>query len=170
MRLSVCVLILGVLGWAQSTTEAEKAAIQRAQSLTVASLDKRLPKVSLKFFLEYEADGAPVTWDICDCVEKTSNPANECGDASTCVEANFDLNDRISVSVVVSVESSGAGSSTAPKLVRATVREMGAVHTVRRLGDLPMEMHRQKPRLPQEPPMPVASLQISPNEGWKRWG
>jgi hypothetical protein len=162
MRLSACLLILAACMWAQSDTETAKAAVERAQTVTVSSLDSRLPKVSLKFFLEYEAAGSPITWGICQAGDK-KNPGDKSG-TSICVEAGFDLNDRVSVSVLISV--GGAGSSATPKLIRATVTDMSAQpHTVHRLGDLPMEMHRAKPRLPQEPPIALGLLWIQQNAG-----
>lgn len=157
MRTTACLLVLATFVWPQSTDETDKAAIQRAQGLMVSSLDDRLPKVSLKFFLEYEAAGAPVTWGMCDCGDSDKKHATD--SAPIYVEADFDLNDRTTVSVIISLGSTGKGVASAAAFLRATVSDMGAVaRTVHRLGDLPREIHRPKPRLPQEPPLPVGAL------------
>jgi hypothetical protein len=62
MILNLCVLLLTIYLSAQqpSVDKKEKVAIQRAKSLVVSSLDRGLPNVSLEFFLEYEAGGAPI--------------------------------------------------------------------------------------------------------------
>lgn len=157
MHTSACLLLLAAFMWPQSTDESDKAAIQRAQNLLASSLDGRLPKVSLKFFLEYEATGAPVTWSICDC--GGSDKARNSGDTTPiCVEADFDPNNRTTVSVIVSLVSAGEGSGTVPAFLRGTVSNMAAVErTVHRLGDLPMELQRPKSRLPHELPLPAGA-------------
>jgi len=60
--LSPCFLLLTVCSWAQSPSarKTEQAAIQSAKKLLVSSLDSSLPKVSLEFFLKYEAPGVPI--------------------------------------------------------------------------------------------------------------
>jgi hypothetical protein len=145
---------------AQSTADVDKAAIQHAKNLVASSLDGRLPKVTRAFLLNYEAGGAPVTWRICDCKEEAGMPARGVQTESPlCVEADFDLNDKTTVSVVISLGNPSAEPTPIPALVRATVRNMGVpIRTFHRLGDLPMELHRPKPRLPQELPLQVGAL------------
>jgi len=158
MRGPVYFLLLTTCLWAQTGTE--EVAIREAQSLRASSLDGRLPNISLKFLLEYEARGAPVKWEVRDCGELAAKSTTESGDASTCIEASFDPDDRTSVALIISIPDSGNGSHAAPAtLLRATISDMGApVRTTRRLGDLPMELHRPKPRLPQEPALPVRGV------------
>jgi len=161
-RLALLVTISACLR-AQPTADVDKAAIQHAKSVTASSLDGRLPKVTLEFLLDYEAGGAAVTWRVCDYPELTerASPGSNI-EPLIYVEASFDPNDRTSVSVVISLGKPNAETPSNPVLVRATVREMGApFRTVHRLGDLPMELHRPKMRLPQELPLQVGVLQIS---------
>lgn len=76
-----------------------------------------------------------------------------------CVQADFDLNDKTTVSVVITLGNPNAEPSPIPALVRATVSNLGVpIRTLHRLGDLPMELHRPKPRLPQELPLQVGAL------------
>lgn len=160
MRWLAFLMMLTACLWAQSTADLEKAAIQHAKSLIASSLDGRLPKVTLAFLLDYEAAGAPVTWRICDCEGQFGTPSRS-GQmkASTLVEADFDLNDRTNVRVVISLGTPSTESMPIPEVVQATVSSMGVpVRTFHRLGDLPMELHRPKPRLPQELPLQVGAL------------
>lgn len=58
---NLCFLMLCVFNaQAPSPEKAEQAAIQRAKNALVSSLDHSLPKVSLEFFLNYEAGGAAI--------------------------------------------------------------------------------------------------------------
>jgi hypothetical protein len=50
-------------GQSPSANTQEKAALLIAKYLLVSSFDGGLPRVSLEFFLNYEADGAKVNWD-----------------------------------------------------------------------------------------------------------
>jgi len=55
--------------WAQPShsNQSEEAAIQRAKTLLVSSLDRGLPRVTLEFFLKYEGRGAPIQWRTIHC-------------------------------------------------------------------------------------------------------
>ena len=145
---------------AQSTPDrkAVDGSIDRAKHLIVSSVDRRLPKVSLEFFLEYEAEGAPVSWEKTDCgADAKSRGGN---DLPVCVEADFDLHHR-TVAVTVSL-GEVTKESAGPTAFDVTISEPdGATHTVRRLGDLPMELHRPPPKFPAELPTRVSSLRPS---------
>src|SRR5579863_532254 len=132
--------------------------IDRAKHLVVSSMDRRLPKVSLEFFLEYEAEGAPVEWEKTDCgaVAKSRSGSN----SPVCVEADFDLHHRtVAVTVSFGEVPKESASST---VFHVTISEPdGLTHTVHRLGDLPMELHRPPPKFPGELPTRVSSLRES---------
>src|SRR4051794_10770175 len=104
--LLLCLLTLSTLLAAQNSSEinSHKAAIERAQNVLVSTFDRSLPKVTLKFFLESESEGAKIEWEVNDCGEQTGDPAvNRGRDIPTCVEANFKLKDQRSVDVMVAV-------------------------------------------------------------------
>jgi hypothetical protein len=128
MRQRVLILWLALLApclWAQpaAADKAERAAIQRAKNVLVSSLDRSLPKVSLEFFLKSEGEGAPIHWGVKDCDEQTANPVpDNTKDPHICVEADVDLKDRRSVTVLVSVGIK-RGSIGIPALVSVTTTD-----------------------------------------------
>lgn len=152
-------LLTGCL-WAQKprANEPEQEAIQRAKSTLVSSLDSSLPKVSLEFFLNYESGGADLRWQVNDCGEQTGNPPTDRGnDSPMCVEAHFAKN-QADVTVLVSVGTFQKGPSGAPALFKVTVRSpSGKIHSLRRLGELPKELHRPAHGMPRDLPVPVTA-------------
>jgi hypothetical protein len=156
---SILILIVfAACAGAQSSTHSSQAAIERAKKLTVSSLDSRLPKVSLEFFLNYEAEGLPVTWKIVDCVEPNTTSPKDLASASTCVEADFSLKNGTTGTVVVSVGSTEQ-LQEAQKLVRATITNRGGTpRPVQRLGDLPQELQRPAPKGPRDLQTPIEGL------------
>jgi hypothetical protein len=165
MRLTVFilwfVLLAGcLLGQPAPANRTEKAAVQRVKNMLVSSFDRSLPKVSLEFFLRSESEGAPIKWEVNDCGEQAGNPAVDRGrDFPMCVEADIDSKDQGAVAVLVSVGTYKKGPFGVPTLLSVTVTDTsGVIHPVRHLGDLPMEMHRPRPRLPKDPPIPVGAL------------
>jgi hypothetical protein len=143
---------------AQSSNGVSQSIIGRAKKFTVASLDSRLPKVSLEFFLNYEAQGLPVTWQIADCGGTNTISPKDFASDSRCIEADFSLKNGTTVTVVVSVRNSGQ-TQRVDKLVRATITNLGGTpRPVRRLGDLPMELQRPAPKGPRDLPAPTEGL------------
>lgn len=138
--------------------KSEESVISRAKAMDVASLDRALPKVSLEFFLEYESEGAPIHWWLvnnCELLKKNPLVSHE-ENSAVCVEADIDLKDNRSASIVVSLGRLAAGSAGVPILVRAMVSDRsGETHAVRRLSDLPMELHRPQPKWPRDLPLPA---------------
>src|SRR5258708_5987816 len=105
ISLSFFFVLLTVSLWGQkrSTNGNEDAAILRAKNVLVSSLDRSLPKVSLDFFLKYEAGGSPIHWEVNHCGEQPWSPATDHGsDPPMCAEADF-AKDQTDVSVLVSV-------------------------------------------------------------------
>lgn len=141
--------------WAQPSPsdKVEQSTIADAKKILVSSIDARLPKVSLEFFLNYESGGAPIHWEVNDCGEQTGNPSADQGrNFPACVEADFDVHHR-SVSVMIAVGSSNQGDHGAPAFFSGTITDPdGASHSVRRLGDLPAQLRRRFPRQPRDPP------------------
>ncbi len=162
MILRLCVLLVVSVAAAQgqSIGKTEQAALQRAKSALVSSLDSSLPKVSLEFFLNYESGGADIRWEVNDCGEQTGNPATDRGtDSPMCVEADF-TKDRTDVTVMVSVGTFQKGPSGKPALFGVTVHgPSGRVHSLR-LGDLPKELHRPAPRMPRDLPLPATTSSV----------
>jgi hypothetical protein len=148
--------------WAQPSAgeKTDQAAIQRAKSVLVSSLDSSLPKVSLEFFLNYESGGEDIRWEVNDCGEQTGNPATDRGtDTPMCVEADF-AKDQTDVTVLVSVGTFQKGPSGKPALFGVTVHgPSGRVHSLR-LGDLPKELHRPAPRMPRDLPVPATTSSV----------
>ena len=162
MILRLCVLLVVSVAAAQgqSIGKTEQAALQRAKSALVSSLDSSLPKVSLEFFLNYESGGADIRWEVNDCGEQTGNPATDRGtDSPMCVEADF-TKDRTDVTVMVLVGTFQKGPSGKPALFGVTVHSpSGRVHSLR-LGDLPKELHRPAPRMPRDLPLPATTSSV----------
>jgi hypothetical protein len=153
-------LLLSICLWAQpqSGDRAEAATVQRVKNTLASSLDNSLPKVSLEFFLKYESGGAPIQWEVNHCVEQAGNPPTDRGsDPPMCVEADFQK-DQTSVTVMVSVGTFKKGPSGVPVVFSVTVNDQsGRIHSLRRLGDLPKELHRPAPKSPRDLPMPTTS-------------
>lgn len=157
--LSLCFSLLTLALWAQGPTisKAEQAAIQRAKTTLVSSLDNSLPKVTLEFFLNYESGGADIRWEVNDCGEQTGNPADRGSDSPMCVEADF-AKDQTTVTVSVSVGTFKKGVSGAPALFYISVQDSsGKSRSLRRLGELPKELHRPPPKSPRDLPAPATS-------------
>lgn len=156
----IFVLFGGTL-WAQHTyaNDTEEATIKHVKSLEVSSLDGNLPKVTLEFFLKYEGEGAPIKWSMSNCDHLKGNPvADHERHAAICVEAEVDLKDNRSATVVVSLGKPGTRPATVPSVFSVTVtHQNGSTHEVPRLGDLPMELHRRLPRGPRDLPLPAAA-------------
>ena len=149
--------------WAQPSAgeKTDEAAIQRAKSVLVSSLDSSLPKVSLEFFLNYEAGGTPIKWGVTDCGEQTGNPSLDHGsDSDMCVEADFEK-DQTDVAVLVSVGRFEKGPSGTPAFFSASLTgPSGQKHSLRRLGELPKELHRPAPRMPRDLPVPATTSSV----------
>jgi hypothetical protein len=150
--LSVCFLILTNFMWAQppSPSKRDRAVIHHVKNLLVTSLDRSLPQMSLEYFLKYEADGAPIQWEVNDCGEQSGNPAVDRGrDFPTCVQADMVLKERGAVTVLIAVGTFKRGRFGVPALFSLIIAEPGGtVRTVHRLSDLPIELHRPLSRLP----------------------
>jgi hypothetical protein len=160
MILSFCLLLIGSL-FAQTpgADKTDQAAIQRAKSALVSSLDSSLPKVSLEFFLKYESGGADIRWEVNACGEQTGNPATGSGsDSPMCVEADF-AKDQTDVTVIVTVGTFQKAPSGTPALFNVTVQGPGGkIHSLRRLGDLPKELHRPTRGMPRDLPVPITAF------------
>lgn len=158
MILNLWPLLLTASLWAQqpSVSKTEKVAIQRAKNLIVSSFDRSLPNVSLEFFLNYEGGGAPIEWQVTDCGNQTGAPVlyQEQG-TPMCVEADFESKEQKAVTVLISSGTFNSGPSALPARISLTIIESGATRPVRRLGDLPVELHRPAPRFPRDSPVPA---------------
>lgn len=144
-------LLLSSCVWAQSSPadKAEQSTIAQAKKIQVSSIDARLPKVSLEFFLSYESEGSPITWEVNDCGEQSGNPSVDQGrNFPTCVEADFDVHHR-SVSIVIAVGTSKEGERDTPGFFSGSITDAdGTSHAIQRLGDLPARLRRYFPRQP----------------------
>lgn len=162
---SLISVLLSCSLWAQHTypNKAEEAAIERVKSTQVSSLDGSLPKVTLEFFLRYEGEGAAIKWRMSNCGQLNGNRFTDREQFTPiCVEAEIDLRHDRSATVVVSVGTLKAGPVGVPTLFRVTVTDQsGTTHAVRRLSDLPMELHRPLPKWPRDLPLPVGAA-LSP--------
>lgn len=148
LTFALLLVLLHTVLSAQSAMEADRVAVTRAKKIAVSELDDRLPKVSLEFFLKYEAAGMPVSWRIVKCGEE----ALAASPIPTCVEADFDRKNDGTATVVISIDNSKTSPAT-PGFIGATVTDMGgAPRKVRRLGDLPMELQRAAPKTPRDSP------------------
>lgn len=157
---TLTLLLLGCSVWAQNANrhQAGEATIERVKALHVSALDRDLPDVTLEFFLNYEAGGAPIQWGISDCLQVTSSSGAEETKSDTCVQAHVDLKDSRSATVVVFTSTAKPGAAAVPKILTVTVTDPnGAIHDVPRLHDLPMELHRPLPKGPRDLPLPAGA-------------
>lgn len=146
--------------WAQQplTNKEEEASIERVKTLQASSLDPDLPKVPLEFFLEYEGEGAPIKWGMSNCDQFRRNPATDPKrEPTVCVKAEIDLKDNRSVTVIVSFGTPKPRPGSVPTVLSVTVTDQGGIHDVRRLSDLPMELHRPLPKSPRDLPLPAGA-------------
>lgn len=152
------VLLLTLSLWAQARTpgQVENAAIRHGKSLIVSSLDRSLPNVSLEHFLEYESEGAPIKWRVSDCGEQTGNPVH---DKEICIEAEFEIKQQTTVTILISVGTLSKRRSGVAAFIGGTITDTyGSSRPVRRLSDLPMELHRPLPKLPRDLPLPSGAM------------
>ncbi len=160
LRLSVLLLTFCV--WAQSPSpyEIENRAIRRAKELSIASLERSLPKVTLEFFLTYEGGGAPIKWEVNHCGEQPRDAVVDCDrDSIMCVEADVALKDGRTATVLVSVGTFKKGPVDAPTVYGVKVTYPGGtIHRMPRLSDLPIELQRPLPKGPRDLPPPVSGL------------
>jgi hypothetical protein len=107
----------------------------------------------LEYFLKYESDGASVRWEVNDCGEQSGDPRVDKGrEFPVCVQAESDLKHQRTLTVVI-VTGSAKDSLASPAVWSITVTYVtGEVRSLRRLGDLPMELHRRLPRMPKDVP------------------
>lgn len=140
--------------WEQASPgdKTDEQSIRRAKGALASSLDTSLPNVTLENFLNYESEGADIHWEVNDCGEQTGNPATDAGrDFPMCVEADFDFRHQ-AVSVVIAVGTLKKGPSK-PAFFSATVNDgSGKIRPLRRLGELPKELHRPVPKWPKTLP------------------
>ena len=159
---SLLFLLLTFGMWAQGTSadKTELGAIQRVKTLQVASLDRSLPKVTLEFFLKYEGEGAPITWEVNDCGEQTRNTGvDHRRDSAMCVQAEMGLKEGRAAIVLVSVGTFKRGPVDVPTIYGVTVTYPGGTtHRLLHLSDLPVELHRPPPKAPKDLPPPVSAL------------
>ena len=142
-------MLLAACPWAQMSAphKTERPAIQRAKNALVSSFDRRLPKVSLEFFLKSEGEGGAIRWEVNDCGERLGKPAVAQGsDFPMCVTADMELRDRRTVAVFLSVGTFKSGPIDVPSLCNVTIIDQsGLIRPVHHLGDLPAELHRLPP-------------------------
>jgi hypothetical protein len=149
VQLAIAVL-LALAAAAQGTRDPQqdRAALEKGQGVLVSSFDKSLPRVTLKFFLESESDGAKINWEVNDCGEQTGKPAARSPEIRICVEASFATEDARTVDVLVGVGSSQKGFSGSPVLLRSTITDDNGVAHSTKLIELPAKIHRNGKWLP----------------------
>jgi len=152
-------LLLGWTLWAQDANKDKAVTIERAKTMHASSLDRDLPEVTLEFFLNYEAGGAPIQWGQSNCIQPKRSSLTQESEPGTCVEAHFDLKDSRSATVVVFMGTGKLRSLAVPSILSVTVFDQnGAIHDVPRLHDLPMELHRPLPKGPRDLPLPAGAV------------
>jgi hypothetical protein len=155
-------LLIAGLACAQTPplSKRDKQAIEQAKNVLVSTFDKRLPKVTLEYFLKSESDNGRIAWEVNDCGEQTGNPAIDRGrDLPLCAQATVSGPNLRLIIVVLAVGTFHKGVTGTPELSSVTVTdETGQDHAVR-LFDVPAEMHRGRPktrRVPRDLPPPSA--------------
>jgi hypothetical protein len=158
-------LSLTVFSFAQLRlpTKTENGAIQHVKKLPVSSFDSRLPNVTFEYFLRYEAEDAPIKWDVADCGKQSTNPSGKPTPLTqTCVQADVNLIPGGAVTAIVSVAVFKDGRFADAALESTTVTELtGNVRHLSALADLPMELHRPSPKAPKDLPIPAGDSQAA---------
>ena len=169
---SLALLSLSLCASAQSHSShnSTQVAIRYVKTLSTSSFDSRLPRISLADFLSYETGSVQGKWAIVEC-EKQTVPARDYAnqDFPTCVQADYDVKPTEQletparslsggglVTILVGVKTSENSQFRGEAILNLTFTDVtGAVHQIRSLGDLPMELHRPPPRIPKDLPVPV---------------
>lgn len=114
--------------------------------------------MSLEFFLNYEGAGTPIKWVLTDCLGQTGSPSiDHRSDPDMCVEADF-AKDQTDVAVLVPVGTFQKGLSGVPAFFSANVTGRSRIKlALRRLGDLPKDMHRPVREMPRDLLLPVTA-------------
>ena len=134
--------------------QTEAGDIRRVKTLLVSLLDRGLPKVTLDFFLKYEAGGAPIKWKVTDCGERMGVLADD--RSPLCVAADFSLKDGRAATVLLSVARLESGRREITEFYDGWVTYPGGtIHHFRQLSDLPAELHRPIPKGPRDLPPPI---------------
>jgi hypothetical protein len=148
------VLIIGLVlcatrvGLAQTSgAKSQHGAIQIAKRALISNFDSNLPRISLEYFLNYEAAGASVGWEAMACPLSPRVAIN--AGAPTCVVATIELPDgRVAmVSVAVNALAKSPGSAVELRSTMIT-DESGAVRKLP-LIELPAAIHRKWRKMPQ---------------------
>jgi hypothetical protein len=149
--------------WAQTpSANNEQREVERIKSFPVSSIDSTLPEVSLEYFLNYEADGAPINWEVNDCGEQSGNPSDEKREIPACVQAEVFLKNHRTLTVLV-VYGTSKKKLDVPAVWSITIEDAnGEVRVVRQLRDLPMELHRPMPEMPKDSPSTVGDSLRAP--------
>lgn len=158
-----CLLLASVLCLTQdrAVDAKEKAALDKGQNVLISTFDSALPKVSLRYFLESESDGAKINWEVNDCGEQTGDPAvDRERDVPTCVEASFTLKDKRTIDVMVAVGSVKTGLAIKPTLFSCTITDENGTRTLK-LIELPAQIHRGRPQAPQRNRDPDVGNRVS---------
>jgi hypothetical protein len=150
MRQTVLLLALlcagGVVSAQNKETKIQQAAIRAAKAALISGFDSSLPRISLEYFLAYEAAGAPVAWDTTPC---PLTPRREAGNAHTCVLATIELNDGRLAMVSVAVPAPGIAAGSVELRSVLITEEWGAAVRKISLIELPAAIHRKWPKTPQ---------------------
>jgi len=104
-----------------------------------SSFESRLPR--------YETDGVPVKWIIPGCDgQSTDRRVSARRNSPICEEADFDLSDGETLTVLIRVEESQNEQLPSESLVSLMAIDLtGKVCRIRSFVDLPMESHRAFP-------------------------
>lgn len=169
---SLAILSLSLCASAQprSSDTSTQSAIRYVKTLLTSSFDSRLPRITLEDFLSYETGSARGKWTIVECQKRTASTGDQASqDRPTCVQVDYDVKPTENldwhgrslsggglVTILISVKTFKNGQFRGEAILNFAFTDVtGAVHQIRNLFDLPMELHRPPPRIPRDLPMPV---------------
>ncbi|MGB9205588.1 MAG: hypothetical protein WCB94_16650 [Terriglobales bacterium] len=140
------------------------------KTIFASSFDSRLPRITLEDFLSYETGSVQGKWAIIECPKRTASAGDHANqDRPTCVQADYDVKPTENldmptrslpggglVAILISVKTFRNGQFRGETILNLALTDVtGAVHQLRNLFDLPMELHRPPPRIPRDLPVPV---------------
>lgn len=144
---------------AQSSSSgiSEQTVIQHAKNLLTSTLDSRLPRIPLEYFLAYETNGTQGKWVVTECGKQSNNVAgNPKRKAVLCVKADYELEGGDILTLLIAFDGVKDGQIGDAMILRLTLAEVtGAVRPIRSLWDVPVELHRVPSRVPSRMPRDI---------------
>ncbi len=154
LSLGLMACSLCVLAQPPSSAISEQTVIQHAKNLLTSSLDSRLPRIPLEYFLAYETNGTRGKWVVTECGKLSSNvTVDPKRKDELCVKTDYELKDGDVLTVLIGFDGVKDGQIGDAAILRLTLAELtGIVRPIPSLWDVPLALHRGLSRGPSRTP------------------